>query len=180
MLNLKDYGEVSKMTIYIQAVLWLLVCLLLITGCASTKRLVIEQEFMRAAIKSGQPVDIIETANLSDNELLTLTHAADKFTNFINMYDDPTDVIIQGGQKLIDDYKEVRSAYIDVYDIAKLHWDEYSTAQKEQMLSWHKHALALDEAAIDHYHAQKYVEMAQDAVKTTRLAVDMFKGVTSK
>ena len=160
--------------------IWMLVCLFLITGCTSTKRLVIESEFMREAIRSGQPVDIIETADLSDSELITLTHSANKFNNFIMKYDDPADVLIQGGERLVDDYKEVRAAYIDVYDIVKLHWDEYSTAAKEQMLTWHKRAMALDEAAVKHYHAKQYVEMAQEAVKHTRLGIGMFMGVTTK
>lgn len=160
-------------------ILWLLVALFLIGCGTSTKRLALESEYMRTIIETGQPVETIKTADLTDEELLKLTQIGHQFNTFLDKYDDPLDVLKDGSETLERDYDAVRESYKDLYVLVRNNWHEYTPEDQALLREWDTHARLLDGAAISYKKMEKWLEMKDQAVKYTRIGVKLLitKGI---
>lgn len=154
----------------------LLFVALLLTGCEtfkSTKRVVVESEYLRAVVRTGVHIDTVQTGDLTDEQLIIFTESVNEFQNFIDKWQSPTDALKYGGLELKHDYIRVKRAYIAAYKIVESKWGTYTKEQQDKMLEWHQHALKLDKAAQDHMKLEQYVDMAGELVHYGRLGLSL-------
>lgn len=142
-------------------------------GCQSVHRIAIESEYLKAVNRTGAPIETIKTIGLTDAEMIQVTRSANVFAAFNDKWKSPTDALRYGGNELKQDYLDLRQAYIEAYAIANDNWVKYSMQDRQKMSEWHKHALALDEAAKDYEKVEKYVDMADQLIDLSKIGVSL-------
>ena len=152
----------------------LLILCLAIMGCVNTKRMVLETAYVNAVMNTGQPVKEIRTADLSDDELLTVTHAIAVYNTFVGKWDNPLSAFKNNQLTLIDDFNVLKKSYIDVYYLVIANWDEYGEEEKANFIEWHKHAKEIDDIFQSAIKAQKYLDAAEKAIEYAGIAVGLF------
>jgi len=147
---------------------------LAIGGCVNTKRLVIEGAYVTAVMNTGQPVSDIKTADLTDDELLTLTHAIAGYNTFVDKWDNPLSAFKNNQLTLIGDFNVLKDNYNDVYLIVVANWDEYGVEEQRNFLEWHEHAKEIDAIFNNAITSQKYLQAAEKAIEYAGIAVGLF------
>lgn len=151
----------------------LMVCLA-IMGCVNTKRMVLEAAYVNSVMATGQPIAEIRTADLTDDELLTVTHAVSVYNSFVDKWDNPIAAFKTDKLTLIDDFNDLKQSYNKVYLIVASNWDEYGDEEKANFTEWHTHAKEIDDIFNDAIKAQKYLDAAEQAIEYAGIAVGLF------
>lgn len=154
-------------------VILLLLCLAIV-GCVNTKRMVLETAYVNAVMNSGKPIEEIRTADLTDDELLTVTHAVSTYNMFVGKWDNPIAAFNNNQLTLIDDFKILKDSYISVYYIVVANWDEYTETEQANFNEWHSHAKEIDEIFNDAVKAKKYMDAAEKAIEYAGIAIGLF------
>ena len=155
-------------------IIFVLLLGLAIGGCVNTKRLVLESAYATAVMNSGKPFEEIRSADLADDELLTVTHAIAKYNTFNEKWDNPVAAFNNNQLTLKDDFNVIKKAYIDVYFIVVANWDEYDKETQTNLKEWHAHAKELDDLFHDAIKAQKYLDAAKQAIEYAGVAINIF------
>ena len=153
---------------------------LTVVGCQSTKRVIVESEYIRAVMRTGAPVETIKSVKLTDIELIKLTRSANVYADFADKWRSPADALKHGGDELKEDYIKLKDHYVMAYRIARDHWLDYPMSDRDQMREWHNHAVKFDEAALDYMKLEKYVDMAAEAVAYARMGAVILIGVATQ
>jgi hypothetical protein len=127
-----------------------LIASLLLAGCASTARLAVESVYIDTMIRSGAPAAAIKTGGLSDSQMITLTHAINKYEQFREKWkaNFSGNGLLYAGtldDMLLADYVELKKQYIAVKNIVIANWTDYDAITRLQLEEYMKHAEALDD-----------------------------------
>jgi hypothetical protein len=132
----------------------IIVAALVLAGCttgqlATSARLTLETRLADAMLRTGEPVNVVVSANLTDQEIGRVTAALDTYTLLRLQYEDlaeaPADMI-QAVLLVSSDYAKIRGEYEAVRQIVRNHWDEYSAEQQVALAQYHGRAVSIDES----------------------------------
>jgi hypothetical protein len=142
----------------------LLIVALLLAGCASTARLAVESVYIDTMIRSGAPAAAIKTGGLSDVQMITLTHALNKYESFREKWKSnfSANGLLYAGtldDMLLADYVELKKQYLSVKNIVITNWADYDSITRLQLEEYMRHAEALD-AGVNNYLKNKQRDAA--------------------
>ena len=123
--------------------------LLLLSGCASTAKLAVESIYIDTMIRSGAPAAAIKTGGLSDVQMITLTHALNKYEQFREKWkaNFSGNGLLYAGtldDMLLADYVDLKKQYLAVKGVVADNWQDYDSITKIQLEEYMKHAESID------------------------------------
>jgi hypothetical protein len=146
-----------------------LIALVLITGCAATKQVVVETAYLEAVARAGNTQPILKTAELTDFELMELTHAFNELGKFrakwkAFLQDPVANIHVISLDELDTDFAKVKYQYQIAFNVAANNWSEYDNADRAHMLRVHEHAEKLDQAVEDLKEEGEWIDAIKEAV----------------
>lgn len=161
----------------------IIILAIILSACGTfqaSKTIVVESEYIRAAMRTGAPIEVVKRGDLSDFELMQLTRALNVYGKFTEKWKSPADVATYGNEALKDDYIELKNAYVTVYKFVNKKRFSYSSDDWSKMAKWHQHAERIDEAALDYMKMQQYIDAANEVMHYGRILGSMAFGVVTK
>lgn len=97
---------------------------------------------------SGEVVNFLDYANLSDLELTQILEAldqVDRSKSKLLLYKDQPILLIDDITRISFQYVKIKSSYLSVRSVVSDHWDEYTVEQQQVFLLFDRYASKLDD-----------------------------------
>jgi len=146
------------------------VLLSVLTACVTTSRMALETAYIDAVMRTGTPVEQIESVDLSDVELQKVTHAVNVYNKFRGKWksvlsDIPSNIHLLAGGQLLTDYTELRYQFLLVKQVVVINWDKYDEFTQWQLEEYLAHAESLHKSVTDLLAAEKKHEALVNMLK---------------
>lgn len=151
---------------------------IMLSSCAffkASSKVAVETAYLESVARTGQTQQILKGAELSEFEMMQLTHAFNTLANFRGKWkaflNDPANNIdTVDPNELQFDFMNIKSQYMIAYNVAMANWNEYGQIGKDHLTDVHKHASRLDKN-VDRMmtHAQ-YISAIKTALEYVSMA----------
>lgn len=111
----------------------------LLGGCASFKD-IISTDF---AVASGEVDRTIKSVPLTSTERLIVDHAINQYLAFTEKWKDAD--LVERSEEFLHDFRELKKQYFSLETIVERKWREYKPAEQENLLTYQKAAISLDD-----------------------------------
>ena len=147
---------------------FLILTLILFTGCSSLGGVVKEAAYVNEKVTSGEVEETISKVDLSVQEEQILTHSLNQVVRFRENYgeflSDPGKLLTFSQDDLNKDYDDLRDSFKMVQLIVIKNWPKYSKATQDTLTEYQKHAYHLDQSVQELIEETKYRGAIKEAL----------------
>ena len=147
-----------------------IVLILALSGCAGLQP-VIATDY---AIASGEAQQTIESAKLTENEKLVITHAINTYSSFIEKWKHDENIILKTDE-FLNDYAVVKRQYLALHKIIEAKWKQYEPEEQEKLKSYDHAAGVFGESVRKMAYANSWREAGKDAISLGFVLIGMAK-----
>lgn len=149
---------------------YLLIAALMLPGCSSVPTILKEAAYVSVEMSDGAPIDAVRSVKLTSTQAMQVNHAMAEYESFklkwAALLDDPVN-LNRFSEEFKKDYSELRKHVLNVEQVVRVKWVEYTTENQMQLLEYLDHVKNLDANVNKFYSEKRY----WDAAKTSLIVI---------